>query len=288
MDPYQPPGDRENPYAPPQSAFLARRTAWPATGASFTVGDVSDRTWSIFRARFWTCLSIVWGALGVNFGISVFTRVLLDGLVEITRDETMYRLLYILTLFVASVLQIWIAWIGQTIALLKIARGEPVAFEDVFKGGRFVLTVILATIVFIAVLAVPVLVAVGAITAGMVMMPELSLVATVLLFLAVSVPIGLVVVLLTVRLCMYYYMVIDRDAGVFESFRRSWRLHAKSGQHHHSGVLPSACDLARGVIGILRRTDFRDTDGEFAGPGHLSLSDRNGHDRRRAAGALPR
>jgi hypothetical protein len=222
MDSYEPPSDRENPYAPPQSAFLSQRTAWPATAASFTVGDVADRTWSIFRARFWTCLSIVWGALGVNFGISVFTRLLLDGLVEITRDETIYRLLYILTLFVASVLQIWVAWIGQTIALLKIARGAPAAFEDVLKGGRFVLTLILATIVFIAVLAVPVFIAVGAITAGMVMMPELSVVATVLLFLVVSVPIGLVVVLLTVRLCMYYYMVIDRDAGVFESFRRSW------------------------------------------------------------------
>jgi hypothetical protein len=222
MDSSQPPGDRENPYAPPQSAFLARGTVWPATGAPFTVGDVADRSWSIFKARFWTCLSIVWGALGVNFAISIFTRVLLDGLVELTRDETVYRLLYILTLFVASVLQIWIAWIGQTIGLLKIARGEPVAFEDVFKGGRFVLTLILATIVFIAVLGVPVAIAVGAITAGLVMMPDLSVVATVLLFVAVSVPVGLVVVLLTVRLCMYYYMVIDCDAGVFESFHQSW------------------------------------------------------------------
>jgi hypothetical protein len=222
MDSYEPPSDRENPYAPPQSAFLARGTAWPATGAPFTVGDVVDRSWSIFKARFWTCLSIVWGALGVNFAISVFARVLLESLIEITRDETMYRLLYILTLFVASVLQIWIAWIGQTIGLLKIARGEPVAFEDVFKGGRYVLTLILATIVFLAVLAVPVSIAVGAITAGLIMMPDQSAVATVLVFLVVSVPVGLVVVFLTVRLCMYYYMVIDNDAAVFESFRQSW------------------------------------------------------------------
>lgn len=224
MDPRPSPTDRdrENPYAPPQSASVPPENAWPASGTPFTVGDVVDRSWSIFKARFWTCLSIVWGALGINFALSVFTRVLLDSLVEITRDETMYRLLYIFTLFGASVLQIWIAWIGQTIGLLKIARGEPVSFEDLFKGGRFVLTLTLATTVFVGVLGVPIFVAVSAITAGLVMMPDQSAVAAVLLFLVVSIPVGVVIVFLTVRLCMYYYMVIDSDAGVFESFRQSW------------------------------------------------------------------
>ena len=113
------------------------------------------------RTRIWTCLSIVWGVMGINWAISVGMNVMLSGLVNITRDEAMYRLLYILTLFGSVVLQIWVVWIGQTIALLKIARGEPVAFEDVFKGGRLLLTMILATIVMLAVLAVPILIAVG-------------------------------------------------------------------------------------------------------------------------------
>jgi hypothetical protein len=225
MDSFQPPSDRdrENPYAPPQSTLLPQARDWSAAGVPFTVGDVFERSWSIFKTRFWTCLSVVWGVVGINWAISFGMNVLLTGLTEIARDETVYRLLYVLTLFGAIVLQIWVAWIGQTIALLKIVRGEPVAFEDVFKGGRMVLTTILASIVMLALIAVPILIAVGAITAGLVMMQNQSGLGAVLLFLVVSVPIGVVVVFLTVRLYMYYYMVIDRDAGVFESFRQSWQ-----------------------------------------------------------------
>jgi hypothetical protein len=225
MDSFEPPSDpdHENPYAPPQSALLPPAMPLPPLGVPFTVGDVFERSWSLFKTRFWTCLSVVWGVVGINWAISLGMNFMLTGLVRIMRDETMYRLLYILTLFGSVVLQIWVVWIGQTIALLKIARDEPVAFEDVFKGGRVLLTTILATIVMLAVLALPILIAVGAITAGLVMMQDQSGLAAVLLFLVVSIPIGVVVVVLTVRLCMYYYMVIDRDAGVFESFRQSWR-----------------------------------------------------------------
>src|SRR5262249_5658296 len=60
-------------------------------------------------------------------------------------------------------------------------------------------------------------------TAGVFFLQEQSVIATVLLFIVVSVPISVIVVFLTVRFCMFYYMVIDRDAGVFESFRQSWQ-----------------------------------------------------------------
>ena len=225
MDSFQPPidPDRDNPYAPPQSAFLPQATAAQALGVPFTVADVFDRSWSLFKTRFWTCLSIVWGAMGINWAISVGMNFVLSRLVNITRDETLYRLLYILTLFGSIVLQIWVVWIGQTIAILEDRCGEPVTFEDVFKGGHVLLTTILATIVMLAVLAVPILIAVAAITGGLVMIQDQSGVVAVLLFLILSVPAGAVVVIFSVRLCMYYYMIIDRNAGVFESFRQSWQ-----------------------------------------------------------------
>jgi hypothetical protein len=224
MDSFQPPSDRDhdNPYAPPQSAVRPQGTDWSSTFVPFTVSDVFDRSWSIFRTRIWACLWVVWGTFGFNLAISLTMNVLLENLVNITRDPTIYRLLYILTMFGAAVLQAWIVWIGQTIAVLKIARGEPVAFEDLFEGGRFVLTTILATIVFAAVIAVPILIAVGVITAGLLLMPDQSTVAAVILFVVASIPAGVLIVLLTVRMCMFAYMVIDRGAGVFESFRQSW------------------------------------------------------------------
>ncbi len=72
MDSFQPPSDRdrENPYAPPQSALLPRALKEPsarAGRAAFTVvGDVFERSWSIFKTRFWTCLSVVWGTLSAS------------------------------------------------------------------------------------------------------------------------------------------------------------------------------------------------------------------------------
>ena len=53
-------------------------------------------------------------------------------------------------------------WIGQSLAFLKIARREPVTLEDLFRGGPWLLTVLLATGVLLAVAAIPCLLIYGA------------------------------------------------------------------------------------------------------------------------------
>ena len=221
MGPYQLPEDQDsdNPYAPPLSA----PAPGIAAGMPFTVNDVFQWSWAIFAARTRDCLSIFWGCLGISFATSIILKLVHDGLTGAVRDENTFKLLYILSLFAAQVVQFWLA-IGMTLAMLRIARGLPVAFEDLFSGGRFVLTTILAWVVHKLVIAIPILVATGVIVGGVVMMENQSGVAAFLLFLVVSGLAGLVFIYLAARVSMYFYLVIDRDAGVLDSLLLSWRL----------------------------------------------------------------
>jgi hypothetical protein len=209
----------DNPYAPPQAAQATSQFG----GLPFTVNDVFNWSWSIFAERMGTCLTIFWGVFGINFVVGVALRVVHEAVEAGVRDENAYKLILALAYFGTYVVQFWLG-IGVTLATLKIARAEPVLFEDVFGGGRALLTVILAWIVHKLILAVPIAVAVGVIIGVLVLMDSQSVVTAVLLFLVVSPPAGLLFIFLATRLSLYYYLVIDRGAGVFESLIESWRL----------------------------------------------------------------
>ncbi len=56
---------------------------------------------------------------------------------------------------------------GEMRAYLKIARNQPVTFDEVFQGGRYVLTMIHVWIAFIIVLAVSVVLGIGVSVAGL-------------------------------------------------------------------------------------------------------------------------
>jgi hypothetical protein len=224
MDPYSAPDDRdvENPYAPPRSMYTSEPLPEITAGAPFSVQDVFNWTWAIFKERFGLCLSIFWGAQGLILAVSLGMKMLVEVAGTVVRDPVVFRLAFILVQFSGIVVQVWLG-IGLSLAFLKIARGEPVAFDEVFRGGRFVLTIILAYIVFVLALAVPIGLATAVITAGFLVM-ENQLIACVLLFLVVSTVAGLFVVYVTARLIMYFYLIIDRNVGVIDSLRQSWAL----------------------------------------------------------------
>ncbi len=221
MDPYQLPHSQfgDNPYAPPQSAPAQPR----ASGAPFAINDVFNWSWLIFRERMRACLSIFWGVYGLNFVLVFLLMAAQDSLQAGVRDEIAFKLLYLLSLFAAYVIQFWLS-IGMTLAMLKIARGQPVMFEDVFRGGHLVLTVILACIVHKVLIAIPIAVAVGIIVGGILLLENQAGVAAFLLFMVVSGLAGLVFIYLAARVSMYSYLVVDRGAGVFDSLQGSWRL----------------------------------------------------------------
>jgi hypothetical protein len=221
MDPYQPPNDwdSDNPYAPPHTSPAAA----VASGMPFTVNDVFNWSRAIFTERMRFCLAIFWGVVGMSLAVGLGLNFVQEGMAAAVRDANTYKIIYIILMFTNYVIQAWLG-IGMTLAMLKIARGEPVMFEDAFRGGPFLLTAILAWVVHKVMIAVPILVATGVIIAGIVMMENQSGVAAFLLFLVVSSLAGLVFIYLAARVSMYYYLVIDRNAGVFDSLLQSWRL----------------------------------------------------------------
>jgi hypothetical protein len=225
MDFDRPPDENavDNPYAPPQSAFVPEAMPELAAGMPFSVSDVFNWSWAIFKERMGPCLMIVWGVTAINWGISLGLNLLQTGLMLAVRDQILFGVITVLLAFGAFVIQVWLA-IGQTMAMLKIARRQPVVFEDVFHGGRYVLTTILASILFGVMLVGPIVIAVALIIPGITMMQNQRGVAAVLLFVVVATTAAALVVLLTCRLLMYYYIVIDRHAGVIDSLRQSWQL----------------------------------------------------------------
>jgi hypothetical protein len=117
------------------------------------------------------------------------------------------------------IFQIWIA-IGQALFLLRVARGQNASFGEVFQGGPFILTVLLSSLAFglvlggvIALGLIPGAIA-AAVTGGD---PAVGPIVFVLGFLIAMVA----AIVLSLRLSQYYYLVVDRGAGVMESLRLS-------------------------------------------------------------------
>jgi hypothetical protein len=225
MDPYRSrdDSDLDNPYAAPQSAFAPEPGPSLISTARFGINDVFNWSWSIFRERMSSCMMIIWGAAGINIALSMGLNLLQVVLTATVNDRLFAMVIYCGAAICSFVLQIWIVWIGASLAVLKIARGEPVAFQDIFTGGRYVLTMILSSIIFSLVLAGPIALAVGLITATMVAMGPQSAGGIIAFVLGSSLA-AVMVVYVSSRLAMYYYLVIDRDAGVIGSLRQSWLL----------------------------------------------------------------
>ena len=127
---------RSQPDEPDQSPAHdpTRGLTLPGPGSQFTVGDLLDRTWSIYKAQWPACMAVYWGAGAANLVLLLTVDLLLSGLNELARDPTFYEFLRFLHFLAIWVVPAWLG-IGQTLAMLKIARGEPVTLEDLFRAG---------------------------------------------------------------------------------------------------------------------------------------------------------
>jgi hypothetical protein len=238
--------DQANPYAPPKSTFVDERFRLAAGRPQFTVEDVAGWSWSIYKARLAHCLGAFWGVVTINW-LCQMSIVLLDGGIASLRDPTLSLLSQFVSFFLSFVVAVWLT-IGQNLAFLKIARGQVVAVENIFRGGRFVLTTILAWIAFLVVLAVPTLVVyllAGAFLVTIVQGPSL---AGLLVILAGCLASTMVIVYLVARLGLFYFVVIDQNAGVFSSLAITWRLCRR---HVATIILVYFLGLAINIAGFL-------------------------------------
>jgi hypothetical protein len=225
MDPDRPPDpdDFENPYAPPDSTFAEDLSQGPFGRIEFTVGDLFNWTWSLYKERFGTCMGIIWGVVAVNLGVSIVSNLLLTAAVTAVRDPIFTAIMQFAVIFGGNVVQIWLN-IGSNLALLKIVRRQEVAFEDVFTGGRYVLTTILAALLLGLAIGGPILLALFGGAALLPMIQDNPSALAVLLIVIVVGVLAAIAVYISVRLMQFYFVVIDLNTGVIESLRTSWYL----------------------------------------------------------------
>ena len=198
----------ENPYQAPADYTAAAGYAAPTPGVfnptQMDVGDVFSRTWAIFKDQWGMCLGIVVVAQLLNVGVS-----LVCGFIPFVGG------------IVSMLFSVWIS-IGVALALLKICRGQEAAIGDIFNGGpyfgRIFLASLLLGIIVMAVFGVcfgPLMVIAYLVLQGG--PPETLMVAAIVLALLAAIP----VILVSLMFSQYYYLILDRDAGITESLSMS-------------------------------------------------------------------
>jgi hypothetical protein len=213
--------DLDNPYAPPKSAAAPQEHLPEISGIPFNASDIFNWSYSIFKSNMGICIGIVIGALLLNLGINFGLGLVLGAVGAAVEDKWVTLALNAATQLVGIIIQTWLT-IGMTRGLLKIARSQPVSFDVVFSGGRYMVPVIVAGIVFALILAL-LLVPVGLVV-GIVLWAQQDVVVSFGVG-ALAFAVGIVVMLyLFARLGQFFYLIIDRNTGALESIRMSWQL----------------------------------------------------------------
>src|SRR6185312_15072946 len=113
------------------------------------------------------------------------------------------------------VFQVWIG-IGQTMLLLKIARGEAASIGVIFEGGRYLLQTILASLVFgLGLLAI---IAICGIAGGLAYLATKEPAAGFGVFIVTYLVPGIYA---SLTFMQYFYLIVDRDLGAIESLTAS-------------------------------------------------------------------
>ncbi len=207
------PGD---PYAPPRSQEDEGRPKLAPRRVRFELGPILSATWSIYRARLGTCTAVSGTFVGLLFLVQRAQRLVLDGALFEPETRVQLFLVQFGTFFAVHVFTSWLA-IGQNLALLGIARGETPVFSRLFRGFPFLLTSLLAGVLFGLAVGLPVLVLLAL---GGILGPE-----QIFLSRTLGMIVGLgVAVYPAALLSQYHFLIIDEHLGVLESLGRSWQL----------------------------------------------------------------
>jgi hypothetical protein len=232
----------------PDSTAPGRSTAVASPVVPPEFGAILRAAWSTFATAWPACLIVYWGTAAAAWVFLVLLTATLASFNMLLGEPEITPVLEFVQFLGKILVPAWL-WIGQTLAFLKIARREPVTLEDLFRGLPWLLTLLLATGILLAIAAIPCLVIYGTAEAFVAlhggdalasMIRDLLhaggpgfLVSLLTEWLALMAITMVVVVLsyaaflaVTVRLGQFPYLIIDRGAGVLESLRVSMRLTA--------------------------------------------------------------
>jgi uncharacterized membrane protein/phage FluMu protein Com len=159
-------------------------------------GEVISRSWAIFQKEMGMCIAVVLVA-GLLYIVPMVPLQITVALLESGAIGKELMPLAVVVLIVFGLLAlafIYFLTIGQTLFMLKVARGQPVQFSDLFAGGRYFWRAIGAVIL-------------------------VTLMTTAGLFLCL---VGSFVIVLLFG--PYLFVLIDRDVGAVESLSGAYRI----------------------------------------------------------------
>jgi len=124
-----------------------RRSSAPI---ALDAGEVISTSWAIFKSQLGMLIGavVIVGVLDGLAGLpaNVIQNGLQNNFFPQNQIPTM-AVVYLALLIVASLFQIYMT-VGQTIFFLKIARGQPAEFGDLFRGGHYLLRALGGSILF--------------------------------------------------------------------------------------------------------------------------------------------
>ena len=170
------------------------------TPSTLDLGEVFSRTWTIFKPNWWNCLVVVVIVVLMNAGVSVVAD-----------------FIPIVGSIIAKVFQTWIG-IGMALYFLKTARGQKVEIGEIFTGWpcfwKILLAGILLGLIGIGIFLVCVL---PLFLIGMLIANEAAPALAVVGIGIASIVFFYVMLIVS----QYYYLILDRDVDVIESFTMS-------------------------------------------------------------------
>ncbi|HUE73044.1 MAG TPA: hypothetical protein VMP01_19320 [Pirellulaceae bacterium] len=187
-------GGALNPYAPPSPVTFAPKPSndVPITNQRPTIEDILGHAWRVWQENLGLLVGVTLVIVGISWAIGIPLG-FMQAALEANGEKEMAAIVGGVGNIIAQVVQIFLG-IGQSQIALKLARGQPAEFGDLFHGGSR----------FWPVLGVSILLGL-AVFAGM---------------LACIVP-GIILALM---LWPTYYLVVENRSKVFDSFSLAYQI----------------------------------------------------------------
>ena len=190
------PADSVNPYQSPLAPSTVTGAGYAGRAVAPTLLDLSDvfsRAWTIYKNQMGICIAAILIVGAINFGLGMIDNAISSAVEVGGRDPSAAAAVSIFCSLVTNLIAVWIG-IGETLFFLKVARGHPVNFGELFQGGPWFLTTLFAGIL-----------------AGL----------AVFLGLMLCIVPGIIFALM---FSQFWYVIVDRNAGIIESLGLSKRL----------------------------------------------------------------
>jgi hypothetical protein len=220
------PGDLYDPYAPPRSEIRHYKPSFRPGMVPFELGAVLAATWMIFKLRLGSCIAVSWTVLALLMASQYLQRLASERIAPDPGDRLSYFLVQFGAFFIAYAFNSWVT-LGQNLALLGVARNAQPVFPLLIRGFPFLLTMLLAGILFgLAIGLIAMVCTIWVPILGGIFGPGSD--GTMIVMTAAFVCTFLAAGYVAARLSQFHLMILDEHAGVVDSLRYSW----EATRHH--------------------------------------------------------